>query len=89
MTDLIARTVPAGWYADQQDPEIVRWWNGLDWTQHVQPKPHRAPDAEPHASEAATDSPTNEPESPSTESRSVGLGFPGGYFARTYGTDQD
>lgn len=27
---------PAGWYQDQQDPAMVRWFDGQTWTAHVQ-----------------------------------------------------
>lgn len=28
---------PAGWYPDQVNPQLVRWWDGRMWTHHVQP----------------------------------------------------
>ncbi len=28
---------PPGWYPDQADPRYVRWWDGRQWTPHVQP----------------------------------------------------
>ncbi|WP_190819196.1 phospholipid scramblase-related protein [Saccharopolyspora pogona] len=28
---------PPGWYPDQTDQRYVRWWDGRQWTQHVQP----------------------------------------------------
>ncbi|GAA2790969.1 phospholipid scramblase-related protein [Saccharopolyspora taberi] len=28
---------PPGWYPDQADPRYVRWWDGRQWTQQVQP----------------------------------------------------
>jgi hypothetical protein len=28
---------PAGWYPDQVNPQLVRWWDGRMWTNHVQP----------------------------------------------------
>lgn len=28
---------PPGWYPDQADQRYVRWWDGRQWTQHVQP----------------------------------------------------
>ncbi|GAA1908435.1 MULTISPECIES: DUF4041 domain-containing protein [Arthrobacter] len=31
---------PAGWYPDGQNPQIVRWWDGQQWTQHTQPIQH-------------------------------------------------
>ena len=39
MTDQATRVVPAGWYEDPSDPAQVRWWNGINWTDHTQPKP--------------------------------------------------
>lgn len=42
MTEAYAQQAPAspgseaGWYADPQDPEQVRWWNGTGWTDAVQ-----------------------------------------------------
>jgi hypothetical protein len=29
--------LPAGWYADVQQPHLVRWWDGTAWTPHTQP----------------------------------------------------
>lgn len=30
----------AGWYDDQHDPRFLRWWDGVQWTHHLQQKPH-------------------------------------------------
>ncbi|WP_307101949.1 DUF2510 domain-containing protein [Arthrobacter globiformis] len=30
-------SVPAGWYNDPQDPALVRYWDGIQWTAHIQP----------------------------------------------------
>jgi hypothetical protein len=27
------------WYQDPQDPATLRWWDGLAWTPHTQPRP--------------------------------------------------
>ncbi|MGW1677541.1 phospholipid scramblase-related protein [Saccharopolyspora sp. NPDC002376] len=32
-----------GWYPDQADQRYVRWWDGRQWTQHVQPAQAPAP----------------------------------------------
>ena len=31
--------MPAGWYPDQQDPSLLRFWDGERWTLHTQPVP--------------------------------------------------
>lgn len=49
MTDQATRVVPAGWYEDPSDASQVRWWNGIAWTDHTQPKPDLARPAEPAA----------------------------------------
>lgn len=30
-----------GWYDDPDDPTILRWWDGNDWTEHAQPQPQQ------------------------------------------------
>ncbi|WP_254924359.1 MULTISPECIES: DUF2510 domain-containing protein [unclassified Rhodococcus (in: high G+C Gram-positive bacteria)] len=30
-------TTPPGWYGDPGNPGFVRWFDGSQWTQHVQP----------------------------------------------------
>ena len=35
--------VPAGWYPDHQDAGLLRWWDGTQWTAHIQPRPVPAP----------------------------------------------
>jgi hypothetical protein len=37
--DSAAPAIPAGWYTDPQEPSVVRWWSGEEWTHHVQPRP--------------------------------------------------
>jgi Protein of unknown function (DUF2510) len=34
-----ADTSPAGWYADPNDPQLQRYWDGSDWTQNTAPGP--------------------------------------------------
>lgn len=37
-------TSPApGWYPDQMNPQLLRWWDGRMWTQHAQPNPQAVP----------------------------------------------
>ena len=31
--------VAAGWYVDDADPSILRWWDGVQWTVHTTPVP--------------------------------------------------
>ena len=31
----------AGWYPDQQDPVLVRWHDGYQWTAYTQPRQKR------------------------------------------------
>ena len=38
-TEQATRVVPAGWYQDPANAANVRWWNGITWTDHVEPKP--------------------------------------------------
>lgn len=32
-------SAPAGWYPDPQSPAAQRWWDGTQWSAHVQPAP--------------------------------------------------
>lgn len=32
-----------GWYPDQANPQLLRWWDGYAWTPHTQPNPAAAP----------------------------------------------
>lgn len=43
---------PPGWYPDQADQRFVRWWDGQQWTQHVQQAAPQAPPAQPQAGQA-------------------------------------
>jgi hypothetical protein len=29
---------PSGWYDDQTDASLVRWWDGATWTEHTHAK---------------------------------------------------
>lgn len=35
-------TSPAGWNPDPHDPNLLRYWDGQQWTGHTQPRPHPA-----------------------------------------------
>lgn len=43
--------IPAGWYPDPDpeapEPKGTRYWDGQNWTEHVQPAPGQAPPAPP------------------------------------------
>jgi uncharacterized protein DUF2510 len=34
-----AHLPPAGWYADQGDPSMDRWFDGTQWTEFARPRP--------------------------------------------------
>ena len=44
---------PPNWYPDPQNPSVVRWWDGRQWTGHVQPVPQPAANAQEAAAAAA------------------------------------
>ncbi|MBC9733257.1 DUF4041 domain-containing protein [Nocardioides marmotae] len=50
---------PQGWYDDPKDPNIIRWWDGQQWTEHAKPKPQSAPEAQP-GQPLAPDAPPSE-----------------------------
>lgn len=35
-------TPEPGWYADADDPALIRWWDGTGWSEHTQPNPAAA-----------------------------------------------
>lgn len=35
--------IPAGWYPDEADSAIQRWWSGEGWTEHTRATPQSAP----------------------------------------------
>ena len=37
------RATPAGWYPDPSDAAAQRWWDGVQWTEHVAPAAPAAP----------------------------------------------
>jgi hypothetical protein len=40
---MAAGTVPAGWYPDNQDTALLRWWDGAQWTAHTECRPDLVP----------------------------------------------
>jgi resuscitation-promoting factor RpfB len=34
---MTTQAVPQGWYPDPQQPELLRWWDGTQWTNQTQP----------------------------------------------------
>jgi hypothetical protein len=46
---MTTQAVPQGWYQDPQDPKVVRWWDGTQWTSQTQPAPPAAPPPPPPA----------------------------------------
>ena len=40
---MAAGTVGAGWYPDNKDAALLRWWDGVQWTAHTQPRPNPVP----------------------------------------------
>ena len=76
-----------GWYADPSDSQLLRWWNGTEWSDHTQPMPSRpvlVQEAPQDAISVRNDLATAEPASPRPptlclrrQSRSQSGGAPG------------
>jgi uncharacterized protein DUF2510/uncharacterized protein DUF4190/uncharacterized protein DUF4333 len=54
----IAQTpaIPPGWYPDNRDPSLQRWWDGQQWTTHTAPAVSQA---QPYAAAGLVSSPNN------------------------------
>jgi hypothetical protein len=39
VSDQPVSVTPVGWYDDPRTSLHLRWWNGLDWTEHIAPLP--------------------------------------------------
>jgi len=82
--------VPAGWYPDPAGGGGQRWWDGTQWSEHVQPPAAPAAPAEPAAAVAPVEpvapaapvAPT--PEYPAAPAAPVAPAAPG-YGAAAYG----
>ena len=35
MTDVMERTPPVGWYPENPESPLLRWWDGSAWTDHT------------------------------------------------------
>src|SRR5690606_36462579 len=38
---------PPGWYEDQDDPTLARWWDGERWTEHTLVIAEQVPNVQP------------------------------------------
>ena len=47
-----ASTAAAGWHPDPHTPGHLRWWDGMQWTHHVQPAPAAAQPAPAHTQQS-------------------------------------
>lgn len=43
----------AGWYTDAENAALIRWWDGVAWTEHTQPNPAAAAPVAPVAAPTA------------------------------------
>lgn len=68
---------PPGWYPDQANPQLVRWWDGRMWTNHVQPLQPPPPPQQPVQSPQQQFAP-QQPQQPMQPQQQVGgAGEPG------------
>ena len=67
-------TKPPGWYDDERG--ALRWWDGAQWTEHVQ-----TPDPEPETTDAAASAPAEASDVDAEDGYppSVPPGYPGGF----------
>jgi hypothetical protein len=54
--------VPAGWYADPNNALQLRWWDGMQWTEHYAPNPR--PPVAPPVPQAPQPTPIAQPAQP-------------------------
>lgn len=73
-------SVPAGWYTDPQEASLVRYWDGLRWTDHVQPAQPQQP-VQPQTAVPQVPVPVQQaPQQPSVEQPGSGVGRKVGFF---------
>jgi uncharacterized protein YxjI len=61
---------PPGWYPDPAGSGATRWWNGMDWTDHVQ---HAPPPPPPVAQATLPPPPPPQPQPPAAPQHGVSL----------------
>jgi uncharacterized protein YxjI len=61
LTDVTQPPPPPGWYPDPAGSGGTRWWNGMDWTEHVQHAPPLPPPPSPPPSPPAQAAPPPPP----------------------------
>lgn len=62
---------PADWYPDPAgDPSLLRWWDGIQWTEHTQPIPPQA--QPPHAQQQHAQQPQHEQQDHGVEQHAAG-----------------
>lgn len=75
---MVDRTTPPGWYDDGRG--ALRWWDGAQWTEHVQTPDAETPGTAPADADATTPLPAElAPEGTEPPSPSVPPGYPGGF----------
>jgi hypothetical protein len=67
-------SIPPNWYPDPHDPAFVRWWDGRQWTDNVQPVQPVEP-AQPAVASSVVAS--SAPEAPAGSRTAPGDGSPG------------
>jgi Domain of unknown function (DUF4041)/Meiotically up-regulated gene 113/Protein of unknown function (DUF2510) len=77
-------SVPAGWYIDPQDPALVRYWDGIQWTAHTQPIQPQAvqqqPAQPPHVPQVPAQAQQHFQQSQNAEPRRGGAARKVGFF---------
>ncbi|WOH20569.1 DUF4041 domain-containing protein [Paenarthrobacter sp. GOM3] len=73
-------SVPAGWYTDPHEASLVRYWDGLRWTNHVQPAQPQQP-VQTQTTVPQVPAPVHQaPQQSSVEQSGSGVGRKVGFF---------